>query len=82
MALYYCLVLVSHTVSSHIRQCFIRINEVVYKSLIGKASVDWLLSEVHLHKRDHFTNHLKLIVPAHNFLWNIHKKKSTQKKLS
>lgn len=82
MALYYCLVLVSHTVSSRIRQCFIRINEVVYKSLIGKASVDWLLSEVHLHKRDHFTNHLKLIVPAHQLSMEYTQKKSTQKKLS
>lgn len=30
-----------------------------------KASVDWLLSKVHLHKRDHFTSHLKFIIPAH-----------------
>lgn len=50
-----------------------------------KAFVDWLLSKVHLHKRDRFTNHLKFIIPAHQLSMQyivVCKAKSAQKVLS
>lgn len=50
-----------------------------------KAFVDWLLSKVHLHKKDRFTNHLKLIIPAHQLSMQyivVCKAKSAQKVLS
>lgn len=83
MSQWYCSA--SHRASSHIRQCFVCINELIFKSLMSKAFVDWLLSKVHLHKRDRFTNHLKLIIPVHQLSMQyivVCKVKSAQKVLS